>query len=70
VIAAAVIGGTSLAGGLGSVPRAVFGGLIIQSLNSGLVLLGVQSAWQQIIIGFVLLVAAQLDAIITRRRPA
>jgi len=46
-ISAAVIGGTSLAGGVGSVPGAVVGALIIQSLDNGMVLLDVSSAQRQ-----------------------
>lgn len=68
-IAAAVIGGTSLAGGVGSVPGAVVGALIIESLENGLVLLDVSSAKQQVIIGLVLLAAGLFDVLYTRRRP-
>jgi D-xylose transport system permease protein len=68
-IAAAVIGGTSLAGGVGSVPGAVLGALVIQSLENGLVLLDVSSAKRQVIIGLVLLAAGQFDVFYTRRRP-
>ena len=55
VIAAAVIGGTSLAGGIGTIPGAVVGALIIQSLDNGMVLLDVSSAKRQIFIGLVLI---------------
>jgi D-xylose transport system permease protein len=61
VIAAAVIGGTSLAGGVGSVIGAVFGALLMQSLENGMVLLGVSSAVRQVAIGVVLVLAVQLD---------
>jgi D-xylose transport system permease protein len=67
-IAAAVIGGTSLAGGQGSVPGAVVGALIIQSLAQGLVLLDVSSATQQIVIGLVLIAAAWMDVEYGKRR--
>ncbi len=66
VIAATVIGGTSLSGGVGSVPGAVVGALIIQSLDNGMVLLDVTSARRQIIVGLVLIVAVWFDAL--RRR--
>ena len=56
VIAAAVIGGTSLAGGVGTIYGAMIGALVIQSLQSGMVLLGVDSAFQQIVVGVVLVV--------------
>jgi ribose transport system permease protein len=60
-IAAVVIGGTSLTGGRGSIPGTVLGCLIIGVLNNGLVLLEVSPFWQQVIKGFVILVAVALD---------
>jgi ribose transport system permease protein len=60
-IAAAVIGGTSLSGGRGSILGAVLGCLIIGVLNNGLVLLGVSPYWQQVIKGTVILVAVAID---------
>lgn len=62
VIAAAVLGGTSLAGGTGSVAGAVLGALWMQSLENGMVLLDVTSALRQVIIGLVLLAAVAADA--------
>jgi D-xylose transport system permease protein len=62
VIAAAVLGGTSLAGGAGSVGGAVLGALWMQSLENGMVLLDVTSALRQVAIGLVLLVAVAADA--------
>jgi D-xylose transport system permease protein len=67
-ISAAVIGGTSLAGGVGSVPGAVVGALIIQSLDNGMVLLDVSSAKRQILIGLVLIAAVWFDVVYTRRQ--
>lgn len=67
-ISAAVIGGTSLAGGVGSVPGAVVGALIIQSLDNGMVLLDVGSAQRQILIGLVLIAAVWFDVVYTRRQ--
>jgi D-xylose transport system permease protein len=61
VIAAAVIGGTSLAGGVGTVAGALLGALFMQSLENGMVLLGVSSALRQIAIGLVLVAAVWLD---------
>jgi len=66
-IAAAVIGGTSLAGGVGSVPGAVVGALIIWSLDSGMVILDVGSAPRQIIIGLVLIAAGWFDIAYNKR---
>ena len=62
VIAAAVLGGTSLAGGAGSVGGAVLGAVWMQSLENGMVLLDVTSALRQVIIGLVLLAAVAADA--------
>ena len=61
VIAAAVLGGTSLAGGSGSVGGAVLGALWMQSLENGMVLLDITSALRQVIIGLVLLAAVAAD---------
>jgi len=60
-IAAVVIGGASLSGGRGSIMGTVQGALIIGVLNSGLVLLNVSPFWQQIIKGFVILLAVIMD---------
>ena len=57
MIAAAVIGGTSLAGGVGTIYGAMLGALLMQSLQSGMVLLGVDSPFQSIVVGVVLVVA-------------
>jgi D-xylose transport system permease protein len=67
VIAAAVIGGTSLAGGLGSVAGAMLGALVMQSLQSGMVLLGVDTPLQNIVVGLVLVFAVWLDGAWRRR---
>jgi D-xylose transport system permease protein len=61
VIAAAVIGGTSLAGGVGTIFGAVLGALTMQSLQSGMVLLGLPSPMQNVVIGLVLIMAVWLD---------
>jgi ribose transport system permease protein len=60
-IAAVVIGGTSLSGGRGSIFGTVLGCLIIGVLNNGLVLLEVSPFWQQVIKGFVILIAVAID---------
>ncbi len=60
-IAAAVVGGTSLRGGVGSVVGALLGALLMQSLENGMVLLGVSSAARQIVIGVVLILAVWVD---------
>lgn len=61
VIAAAVVGGTSLAGGVGTIYGAVLGALVMQSLRSGMVLIGFDTAVQQIVVGGVLVLAVYLD---------
>lgn len=67
VIAAAVIGGTSLAGGAGTVLGAMLGALLMQSLQSGMVLLGIDTPLQNIIVGFVLVLAVWLDTMYRKR---
>lgn len=67
VIAAAVIGGTSLAGGVGTIVGAMIGAVLMQSLATGMILLGVDSPLQNIVVGAVLVVAVWLDTIYRRR---
>ncbi len=67
VIAAAVIGGTSLAGGAGTIIGAMLGALVMQSLQSGMVLLGVDSPLQSIVVGIVLVIAVWIDTTYRRR---
>ena len=69
-IAAAVIGGTSLAGGVGHIGGALLGALLMQSLENGLVLVGAPSALRQVAIGLVLIAAVQLDGVLRRRTGA
>ena len=66
VIAAAVIGGTSLAGGVGTIYGAVLGALVMQSLQTGMVLIGFDAAIQQIVVGSVLVLAVYLDNLYRR----
>jgi ribose/xylose/arabinose/galactoside ABC-type transport system permease subunit len=61
VIAAAVVGGASLTGGRGSALGAVLGALIIQMIASGIVILGIDQNYSQIIIGSVVIAAVVLD---------
>jgi ribose transport system permease protein len=68
VIVAAILGGTSLTGGQGSVIGTLIGALIIGTVNNGLNLLGVQSFWQSIVQGLILVGAVALDALVQRRR--
>ena len=60
-IAATVLGGTSLAGGRGSVGGTIIGAFVIGVLSDGLVMLGVSSFWQMVIKGTVIIAAVVLD---------
>ena len=63
VIAAAVVGGASLSGGKGSAFGALLGALIIQMISTGIVILGIDQNYSQIIIGAVVIVAVLLDQV-------
>lgn len=70
-VAAVVIGGTSLFGGEGKISGTVVGALIIATLQSGLVILGVDSLWQFIVVGAVIIIAVlvnQFQAVLQRRQ--
>ncbi len=70
VIAAAVIGGTSLFGGVGRIVCALYGALVITSIENGMNLLGLSSGPKFVITGLVLLGAVLIDAYAKRRRAA
>ncbi|SEK22478.1 sugar ABC transporter permease [Pacificibacter marinus] len=61
VIAAAVIGGTALSGGIGTIYGAIIGALIMQSLQSGMAMVGVDAPYQNIVVGAVLVLAVWID---------
>lgn len=65
-ISAAVLGGVSLTGGKGSIVGAVIGAMLLGTLNNGMIMLDIQTFWQDVIIGFVLLFAVTLDIIKNR----
>jgi ribose transport system permease protein len=67
-IAAPVLGGTSLFGGVGSIGGTVVGAFIIGVLSNGLNLMGVPSYYQQVIKGLVFILAVTVDLINKRRR--
>jgi len=69
-IAAAVIGGTSLFGGRGTVWAALIGAVVIGSISNGMDLLALQSPVKFMITGAVLLAAVTIDALVRRRRVA
>lgn len=66
VIAAAVIGGTALAGGSGSILGSVLGALIMQSIDSGLLLLDISIGLRYVIVGQVLIAAVVFDVVYRR----
>ena len=68
VITAVVIGGTSLTGGRGTMLGTVIGALIFGTLSNGMNLMGVNSNWQLIVTGMILLGASMLDALSTKKR--
>jgi D-xylose transport system permease protein len=70
VIAAAVIGGTSLFGGRGKVVSAVLGALVVASVENGMGLLNVSSGIKFIVTGLVLLAAVVIDALSRRQQQA
>ena len=70
VIAAAIVGGTALSGGQGSVFGAVIGAMIISTISTGLVQIGVTADWTGFATGAIIIAAVTLDAFLRRRRLA
>ncbi len=68
VIAAAVIGGTALSGGIGTIYGAVLGAVIMQALQSGMAMVGVDSPFQNIVVGVVLALAVWIDIQYRKRK--
>ena len=67
-IAACIIGGTSMRGGAGTVFGALIGALIIATLDNGMSMLGVDTFWQMIVKGLILLLAVWLDVATSTKR--
>jgi len=67
VIAAAVVGGTSFAGGIGTIPGAVVGAFVMQAIQYGLSFNGVNSPGQNVAAGIVLILAVGFDTLNRRR---
>jgi D-xylose transport system permease protein len=67
VIAATVIGGTSLSGGAGTIYGAILGAIVMGSLQSGMLLLDMPTPLQNIVVGCVLVVAVWMDTMFRRR---
>lgn len=68
VIAAAIIGGTALSGGSGSILGALIGTLIIMTIRNGIVQLGVSAYWSSTVTGFVIIAAVAVDYLFKRTR--
>jgi ribose transport system permease protein len=68
VIAAAIIGGTPLTGGSGTVIGAFIGALIIAVINSGIIFFGVSVTWSTFVTGAVILSAVTIDTLVKRQR--
>jgi len=62
-IAAVVLGGTSLAGGRGTILGTVVGAFVIGVLRNGMILEGLSSFWQMVITGFVIILAVIIDQV-------
>ncbi|MBB4015635.1 ribose transport system permease protein [Chelatococcus caeni] len=61
IIAAAVIGGANLAGGIGGPAGAVIGALLIEVIRNGLVLAGINAYWQIVLVGMIIILAVLVD---------
>ncbi len=66
IIAAAVIGGASFFGGIGSVVGVIWGAALLGIVRNGMALLGVDSFWQQVVIGVVIILAVAIDRLRAR----
>ena len=67
VIAAAVIGGANLAGGVGGAAGAVLGAALIEVIRNGFVLIGANSYWEEVFVGVIIIIAVLVDQLRTRR---
>ena len=67
-IAACILGGTSPLGGVGTIPGALIGALIIASLTTGLQMLNVQPAWQYVVKAIILVTAVFIDVYFKKHR--
>ncbi len=64
-IAATIIGGTSFFGGIGKIPGVVVGGLIIGIINYGMTVLMLDSSWQKIVMGVLIIIAVTIDHLVS-----
>lgn len=70
VIAAVVIGGTSLSGGRANIIGTVVGALIMETLKKGLQMMGIAQEWQLVVTGVVVLIAVLVDIVRRKRQSA
>lgn len=68
VIAAAIIGGTAVSGGRGTVPGALIGALIVAVINGGLIYFAIPTTWTNFVTGAIILAAVGTDSLLRRRR--
>lgn len=68
VIAAAIIGGTAVSGGRGTVPGALIGALIVAVINGGLIYFSIPTTWTNFVTGSIILAAVGADSLIRRHR--
>ena len=68
LLTSAIIGGTSTAGGVGSIVGTLIGVFIMSTLKTGLPYIGLQANWQQIITGVILLAAVGIDVVKNKRK--
>jgi ribose/xylose/arabinose/galactoside ABC-type transport system permease subunit len=68
IIAAAIIGGTAITGGSGTVIGALIGTLIIACIQSGIIFFGIDATWSTFVTGAVIVVAVTIDQIVRRQR--
>ena len=67
VIAAALIGGANLAGGVGGAAGAVIGAALIEVIRNGFVLIGANTYWEEVFVGVIIIIAVLVDQLRTRR---
>ena len=67
-IAAAIIGGISLLGGIGTVPGALLGAVLMAMIDNALITLRVNAYWYNLVIGAVIIVAVTIDVLRTREQ--
>jgi ribose transport system permease protein len=68
VVAAVIIGGTPLSGGRGTILGAVLGAVIIQTIQSGILFLGIDAKWSIFVTGAAIIVAVAVDQLVRRQR--